>query len=333
MIINKKQKFVWRLIIQYLNKNFFLMILKKTFEKSFNLEFGSFPLTICCKFHKGPLLTETIFSISPSFKFDLWYLNNKIIYEQLEYDTKIKNSFHIESNIPKINIQNIYCKKKNEFFKIKRIENDFAYKQNIIKQIEKYKIVKKNVFAKENKTVQFSLEKKIHLKHVLLPNPIGENQILKNKVNDYLYLINEGKVTLVKQLNTSYRNFINILSIKLHDLLYIDGNTLASIVVSYDKNSFCILDTNGSKIILNINSIFLFKKIEKKSINSNENFDFQGNIIFIGETVKILSGKYTNYTVVVKYIQFNYLYVFSKKIIENDGILCLKSDNIEILFK
>nr|UXY88417.1 transcription elongation factor Spt5 [Cryptomonas curvata] len=333
MTISKKQKFICKLIVQYLNKNFFLMVLKKTFEKNFNLEFGSLPLTICCKFYKGPLLTETVFSILPSFKFDLWYLNDKIIYEQLEYDTKSKNLFHIESNISKINIQNTYCKKKNEFFKVKRIENDFAYKQNIIKQIEEHKIVKKNVFAKKNKSVQFSLKEKIHLKHILLPNPVRENQILKNKVNDYLYLISEGKVTLVKRLNTSYRDFISILRIKLHDLLYLDGNTLASIVVSYDKNSFGILETNGSKQILNINSIFLFKKIEKKSIRSNENFDFQGNIVFTGETVKILSGNYSNYTVIVKYIQFNYLYVFSKKIIENDGILCLKTDNIEIFLK
>jgi hypothetical protein len=333
MIINKKQKFIWKLIVQDLNKNFFLMILKKTFNKNFNLEFGSLPLTICCKFYKGLLLTETVFSISPSFKFDLWYLNDKIIYEQLEYDIKSKNLFHIESNISKINIQNTYCKKKNEFFKVKRIENDFAYIQNIIKQIEEYKIVKKIIFAKENKTAQFSLERKIHLKHILLPNHIGENQILNNKVNDHLYLIREGKVTIVKRLNSSYRKFINILRIKLHDLLYLDGDTLASIVVSCDSNSLGILETNGSIKILNINSIFLFKKIEKKSIKSNENFDCQGNIVFAGETVKILSGKYSNYTAVVKYIQFNYLYVFSKKIIENDGILCLKSDNIEILLK
>ena len=333
MIISKKQKFIWKLIIQYLNKNFFLIILKKTFENNFNLEFGSFPLTLICKFCKGPILTETVFLISPKFKFDLWYLNDKIIYEQLEYNTNLEKLFHVESNISKINIQNTYCKNKNEFFKIKRIENDFAYKQNIIKKIEEYNTVNKNFFVKKNKTVQLSLGKKIHLKHIFLHNSFEENQIQNNYVNDYLYLISESKVTRVKRLNTSYRNFINILQIKLHDLLYLDGNRLASIVVSYNKNSFGVLETNGSKKNFNINSIFLLKKVEKKSIKLNENFDFQGNIIFTGETVKILHGKYSNYIVVVKYIQSDYLYVFSKKIIENDGILCLKSDNIEIFLK
>ena len=53
---------------------------------------------------------------------------------------------------------------------------------------------------------------------------------------------------------------------------------------------------------LNINSLFFFYKIEKKKIKFNTTFDYNGNMLFIGKKVKIISGVYKNYNVIIKYI-------------------------------
>ena len=337
MTTSEKQYYLWKFLIPKNNKNFLLMILKNSFEENFELE--RIPITICSKFYNRDLLIETIFLILPFFNFYQWYLNNdkinnKIIYEKIELSNHIKKSINIKSNVLKINTQKKYTKRNNNkhFFIVEKIENDYIYLKNSDELIPTPKKLGIK-FSTKNKLRYSYVKKRTHLKNV---KEIKNDFIFKNKNftnNNKIFIYLEGKKTIFTRSNASFEIFIKTLNIKLHDILYFNSNKFGSIVSSYNKESLYILETNGLSKKIDISSIFFYNRIEKKNRkNLNKSFDYQFNIIFTGETVKIVSGLYLNYDVNIKFIQLDYLYAFSNKILINNGLLCLKSENVKCIF-
>ena len=310
MTTSEKQYYLWKFLIPKNNKNFLLMILKNSFEENFELE--RIPITICSKFYNRDLLIETIFLILPFFNFYQWYLNNdkinnKIIYEKIELSNHIKKSINIKSNVLKINTQKKYTKRNNNkhFFIVEKIENDYIYLKNSDELIPTPKKLGIK-FSTKNKLRYSYVKKRTHLKNV---KEIKNDFIFKNKNftnNNKIFIYLEGKKTIFTRSNASFEIFIKTLY---------------------------ILETNGLSKKIDISSIFFYNRIEKKNRkNLNKSFDSQFNIIFTGETVKIVSGLYLNYDVNIKFIQLDYLYAFSNKILINNGLLCLKSENVKCIF-
>ena len=310
MTTSEKQYYLWKFLIPKNNKNFLLMILKNSFEENFELE--RIPITICSKFYNRDLLIETIFLILPFFNFYQWYLNNdkinnKIIYEKIELSNHIKKSINIKSNVLKINTQKKYTKRNNNkhFFIVEKIENDYIYLKNSDELIPTPKKLGIK-FSTKNKLRYSYVKKRTHLKNV---KEIKNDFIFKNKNftnNNKIFIYLEGKKTIFTRSNASFEIFIKTLNIKLHDILYFNSNKFGSIVSSYNKESLYILETNGLSKKIDISSIFIYNRIEKKNRkNLNKSFDSQFNIIFTGETVKIVSGLYLNYDVNIKFIQLS----------------------------
>nr|UXY87915.1 transcription elongation factor Spt5 [Cryptomonas curvata] len=337
-----RQNCVWKFLINKINKNYFCIILKNSFQNNFSLDFKNFPITMCNKSFNQHLIVETFFLISPIFDFETWCLNiskmsNCIIYEKSELNRLVIQLLHTQSNIMKINIHQIYAKKINKnkyFFTVNKIENDFIYLKNSNQSLVKSKVSGKKCLKKNKSILKHNYGiKKIHLKRIKEKNNFTDLSYRTEAIPRILSLYIENKKIVVEQSKLTFEFFIKTLRIDLFDILIFDKKKFGSIVIDYNDESLTVLEINNFTKKLNINSLFFFKKIEKNKIKSNSIFDFKGNVLFTGEVVKIISGIYTNYNVIIKYIQLNYLFVFSKKIIINNGIFCIKSEDVNIFTK
>jgi hypothetical protein len=335
----KRENFFGKFLINKINNNYFCIILKKTFECNFSLVSDSFPITLCNKFLNNHLFVETFFLVLHAFNFELWHLNisklkDELVYEQSELNNNTIQMLNSQSNIIKINKHLIYKKKnsKNCVFVINKIENDFISLKNSTELLINRNQTNKN-YIKKNKIIskKFFEEKKIHLKNIQEKKNFIETNLENKTVYNQLHLNINGKKLIIELSKISFENFIKILRINLYDILFFDEVKFGRIVTAYDENSLTVLDINNLTKKLNIDSLFFFYKIEKNKIKFNTTFDYNGNMLFIGKKVKIISGVHKNYNVIIKYIQLNYLFVVSNNFFFNNGITCVKSEMVNVL--
>nr|UXY87419.1 hypothetical protein 1634Bnrm3_p052 [Cryptomonas sp.] len=326
----KALSFLIKLQFRRLCKNIIPIILRRTFEKDFFRKFNIFSDILCIKPSKHLMYIETISTDLSAIHIGMIGYFDKIT-ELIEMDENILKSFHIENYILKSDKENFYFGKSKNF-RLKELET-FKTKNNHVHLVN---INKKNILSK-NKSISKNNFKGMGITrdNITINKSTNEIRFFEKNFGNKVCFKNENKEKHMKSSNMHFWHSLGLFHIKLYDLFSFEDGKKICILINYNSQSLTLMDLNGLVRNLDTNSILSYnemKRLEKRLVNQIESFDCDGNIIFIGEKVQIISGEYKEHTGIIRFIHEKVLFISSVKFSDINGILRIKSTNTKICF-
>jgi allophanate hydrolase subunit 2 len=245
------------------------------------------------------IINNTI-KILEIFKHIYNYINDKILYVDLEYNKSIQKYFleYIKKIIKSISLNNIICSiyfihQNNNFYYY-----NFKYNINFIKYYDYYKKIYNldiyNIYLSNNNIIQLNNNNNNNNNNILFFDL--NNTIDFHIIKDNIYYLLKNKLNIYNKIDTNY-TYIKNINIKKNICKIYNNNNNNNINIKYPKECIDIYNSKLSNIILN-------NTINEKVIECSENmflyFYNNTNICFTGKDIKIYINdkKYNTYKII-----------------------------------